>query len=64
MAGTISNCENYGEIEGTEYVAGFITQSGTATNCKNYAHITGVNYCGRNRRFLSVLILIVKTTEK
>ena len=47
--GSVTNCENYGEIEGTEYIGGITGSGTTTTNCKNYAYIKGVNYCGRIR---------------
>ena len=64
MAGTISNCENYGKIEGTKNVAGIAAIYATATNCQNYGYIKGENNCGRNWGWPEVAILIVKTMEK
>lgn len=47
--GKISNCQNYGEINGEksiECVGGIVGKNGTVTNCQNYAKVMGTSYVG------------------
>lgn len=44
--GIITNCQNYGEINGENNVGGIVGYNGTITNCQNYGQINGKSYVG------------------
>ena len=46
FAGIITNCKNYGNIEGINIVGGIGASWGTITNCQNYGKIKGTQIVG------------------
>ena len=44
--GTVTNCQNYGEIYGEENVGGIVGYSGIITNCRNYEQVSGTSFVG------------------
>lgn len=45
-AGDVTDCENYGNIKGDNYVGGITSMWGKIVNCKNHGRIIGTSYIG------------------
>ena len=46
FAGTVTDCENYGNIKGNKFIGGIGAVSGTVVNSKNYGNIMGAETIG------------------
>lgn len=43
---SISDCINYGNVEGSYVIGGVSSYYGNASNCRNYGNIKGVEHVG------------------